>query len=158
VIDVRDLAHWMVVMAESQATGIYNAVGPATATTMASLLKIGREALRSDAAFIWVDDAFLLERGIGLDRGVPGETLPLWLPAREKILAGLFTVDGHRAIAAGLKFRPLAETFRDTAEWLGTRDPACAWRSGLSPEREAELLAAWRQNRVANHAAASRVR
>lgn len=158
VIDGRDLAQWMVAMAEAQATGIYNAAGPAAPITMAGLLKTGRDALGTGADLHWVDDDFLLAHGIGVDRGVPAETLPLWLPAREKILAGLFAVDSRRAIAAGLKFRPLAETFRDTADWLGTRDPARSWRTGLSLEREAALLTAWRQGRMVSHSAAKRVR
>jgi 2'-hydroxyisoflavone reductase len=156
VLDGRDLAEWMVAMAESQATGVYNAAGPATPITMASLLKTGCHALGADAELHWVDDAFLLGQGIDIDRGIPAETLPLWLPAREKVLAGLFAIDCRRAIAAGLKFRPLAETFRDTADWLGTRDPARIWRTGLSLEREAALLAAWRQGRMTDQAAAKR--
>ena len=158
VIDGRDLAHWMVAMAESQATGIYNAAGPAMPITMAGLLKTGRDALGADADLNWVNDDFLLGQGINIDRGMPAETLPLWLPAREKILAGLFAIDSRRAIAAGLKFRPLAETFRDTADWLGTRDPARSWRTGLSLEREAALLAVWRQDQMLGHSAAKRTR
>ncbi len=158
VIDGRDLAQWMVAMAESQATGVYNAAGPAAPITMADLLKTGRAALGADAELHWVDDAFLLKQGVDIDRGMPAETLPLWLPAREKPLSGLFAVDSRRAIAAGLRFRPLAETFRDTADWLGTRDPARQWRTGLSPEREAALLAAWRQGKLADHSAAKRPR
>ena len=152
VIDGRDLAQWMVAMAEAHATGTYNAAGPAKPLTMAGLLKTGRDALGAEADLHWVDDRFLLDQGIDIDRGVPAETLPLWLPAREKQLAGLFTVDSSRAIAAGLRFRPLAETFRDTADWLGTRDPERSWRAGLSLEREAALLAAWRQHRMTNGA------
>jgi 2'-hydroxyisoflavone reductase len=148
----------MVAMAESQATGIYNAAGPAAPITMAGLLKTGRDALGAAADFHWVDDTFLLRQGIGIDRGMPAETLPLWLPAKEKVLAGLFAIDSRRAIAAGLRFRPLAETFRDTADWLGTRDPARTWRTGLSLEREAALLAAWRQDRMTGHSAAKRTR
>ncbi|WP_189048300.1 NAD-dependent epimerase/dehydratase family protein [Aliidongia dinghuensis] len=158
VIDVRDLAHWMIAMAESQATGTYNAAGPATSLTMGDLLKTGRAALGASAELHWVDDAFLVSQGIDIDRGIPAETLPLWLPAREKALAGLFTIDCHRAIAAGLRFRPLAETFRDTADWLGTRDSTRQWRAGLSLEREAALLTAWRQERLTGHSAAKRMR
>ena len=158
VIDGRDLAQWMVAMAESQATGTYNAAGPATPITMARLLKTGCHALGVDADLHWVDDDFLLSHGMDVDRGMPAETLPLWLPAREKVLAGLFAVDSRRAIAAGLKFRPLAETFRDTSDWLGTRDPGRSWRTGLSLEREAALLAAWRQGRMLGPAPAKRAR
>ena len=48
-----------------------------------------------------------------------------------------------RAIAAGLTFRPLAETVRATLDWLATRPADYAWKAGLTPERETETLAAW---------------
>ena len=54
--------------------------------------------------------------------------------------AGFSWVDVSKAVAAGLTFRPLDETVRDTLAWAGTRPPVHAWRAGLSDEREKELL------------------
>ena len=79
----------------------------------------------------WVDDAFLSERGVG-----EWMELPLWIAAAE--WAGLHQVDVSRAVAAGLRFRSIEETMRDTLAHASPVDGA-----GLTPEREAELLAAW---------------
>jgi len=72
--------------------------------------------------------------------------MPLWVP-RE--MAGFDKVNVSKAINAGLKFRPLEDTIRDTLAWeterhakAGENDPQLE-RAGLSPAREAELLAAW---------------
>jgi 2'-hydroxyisoflavone reductase len=78
---------------------------------------------------------------------VPWSEIPLWVPEEEH---GIMAVSSARALAAGLTFRPLAETVRDTLAWQATRSgPAgalqqTALKSGISRERERELLAAWR--------------
>jgi 2'-hydroxyisoflavone reductase len=139
LIDARDLAAWMIRMVESQATGLYNATGPAEALTMGGLLDTGRQALESAAEFDWVEDDFLL----GQDEAV---ALPFWIPASETAQAGLLAMDCRRAIGAGLKFRPLSETYQDMAAWLDTRAPDHACKpTGPTPAREAALLAAWRK-------------
>jgi 2'-hydroxyisoflavone reductase len=140
VIDVRDLAEWTLRMAAGRSTGVFNAVGPALPTTMGEMLDACRAGARSDARFTWVDEAFLLEQGVA-----PWSDLPLWLPETNAESAGMLSVDGGKAIAAGLTFRPLARIARDTLEWARTRPPDHAWRAGISREREAELLAAWRK-------------
>lgn len=50
------------------------------------------------------------------------------------------THNNQRAIAAGLHFRPIAETIRDTLLWDASEG---AHTLGLSREREQELLRAW---------------
>ena len=67
--------------------------------------------------------------------------LPLWLADPE--WAGMQQVDVSRAVAAGLRFRPVADTVRDTAEW-GARRGEHEPEAGLARERERELLEAWR--------------
>jgi 2'-hydroxyisoflavone reductase len=69
--------------------------------------------------------------------------LPLWIPASAGY-PGFFDVGNARAMQSGLRMRPLVETARDTLGWLQTRPPDRPWKAGLAPEREAELLAAWR--------------
>jgi 2'-hydroxyisoflavone reductase len=64
-------------------------------------------------------------------------------------LAGFFSFDNSKALASGLAFRPLAETVRDTLAWDATRSAGQSPRAGISHEREAELLSAWRQRDVA---------
>ncbi len=75
------------------------------------------------------------------EQGVaPFTELPLWVPAED---AGFNTFAIDRALAAGLTFRPVEETVRDTLAWLATRPADHVWRAGLSAEREAELLRLW---------------
>ena len=142
-VDVRDLAEWIVAMAERRHVGVHNVTGPAEPMTMADLLEACRSVSASDAHFTWVDDAFLVAHDV-----TPFSNMPLWLPPE---VAGLLEVDVSKALAASLRCRPLAETIRDTAAWLmvstsataPTFASAIASRSGISRDRERALLAAW---------------
>jgi 2'-hydroxyisoflavone reductase len=55
----------------------------------------------------------------------------------------MLAVDCSRAIAAGLTFRPLAETIEDVLDWDRARAAGVEPAAGLGPEREQELLRAW---------------
>lgn len=134
-IDVRDLAAWTIMMVERKQHGVYNATGPATPLTMAHLLESCRATLQSDAAFTWVTEKFLEAQAVGAF-----VEMPLWVPAA---MAGLEQVDCRKAIAAGLHFRPLAETVLDTLAWHQARPLSHPWRAGLSAERENALLTTW---------------
>jgi len=149
LVDVRDLAAWMIRMVEPHATGLFNATGPAGSLTMGELLETGRQALGGTARFDWVADEFLLAQEDPV-------TLPFWVPT-SSVKAGLLTMDCSRARAAGLKFRPLPETYQDMAAWLDTRPADHAWKTGLTATREAGLLTAWRhRQRAVNPPSASR--
>ena len=125
LVDVRDLAGWMLDMVEAGRSGAFNATSPPRAHTFGSML----DACGA-ADVTWVDDGFLT------GHGVEGwSDLPCWIPSAEIDQAAFQLVDVSRAVDAGLTFRPLAETARDVPEWTG--------KAGLTPEREAELLAAW---------------
>jgi 2'-hydroxyisoflavone reductase len=126
LIDVRDLGDWIVRMAEARRGGVFNATSPPRAHSFASLL----EACGA-ADVVWTDEDFLLEQGVA-----GWSDLPCWMPSAAEEYRCFQLVDVSRALAAGLAFRPLAETARDVPEWTG--------RAGLSPEREAELLTAWK--------------
>ncbi|MBC2931881.1 NAD-dependent epimerase/dehydratase family protein [Nocardioides sp. zg-1228] len=129
VIDVRDLAAWLLVLAESRTTGTYDAVGEPVA--FGDLLSEVAAGVGSPGpSLTWVDSSFLEEQGV-----VPwaGEgSLPLWLPRPE--YAGMLAHDPGPAVAAGLRLRPPSETA-----------PACLDSpvTALTAEREAEVLAAW---------------
>jgi 2'-hydroxyisoflavone reductase len=126
-IDVRDLAEWIVRMAEERRTGVFNAVNEG----------VPWSELLAGAEVTWVDPDFLLEQGVG-----EWMELPLWIA--DPAFAGHARTDVSRAVGAGLTFRPVQQTIRDTAEWDATRgdyEPA----AGLAPEREAELLSEWRE-------------
>lgn len=134
-IDARDLATWTIRMIESGTTGTYNARGPNETLTFGELLASCRTITGSDARFVWVGEQFLLAAGVA-----PYTEMPLWIPNLPE-RAGFYSIDSSRAIAAGLTFRPVAETIRDTIAWDATQPPDAPRPCGLRPERERELLA-----------------
>jgi len=144
LIDGRDLTAFETRCLEQGIGGTFNVVGPhpARPLTMRRYLETCREASGSDATLVWVDDTFLEEQGVGA-----WMDMPCWIPAAGDY-AGFGSRSIDRALAAGLTFRPLADTVRDTLTWYdelpGDRREGVTKRAGLAPEREAEVLAAWR--------------
>jgi 2'-hydroxyisoflavone reductase len=136
VIDARDLAEWILQMAANRATGTFHATGPEYPLTMDEVLVESRRVSGSETTITWIPDGFLEQQQVG-----EWVELPLWIPEREG--PGVGDVNCARAIAAGLTFRPLAETIDATLAWLATRPIDYDWKAGLTPEREAEVLAAW---------------
>jgi 2'-hydroxyisoflavone reductase len=139
VIDVRDLAKWLVGLVERAPAGAYNATGPATPIAMERILEACREVAASDAAFEWIDDDFLLAQGIA-----PWKEMPLWIPESDPDAAPFLSVPIQRAVATGLAFRSIEETIADTLAWDRTRPAGREWKAGLDASREAGLLDAWR--------------
>jgi 2'-hydroxyisoflavone reductase len=137
IIDVRDLASWMLSMIEARESGVFNATGPDYRLSMGRTLETCRAISASDARFTWVADEFLTAAGVA-----PYTEMPLWVPASEGG-NGFSSVDCTAARKAGLTFRPLAETVRDTLEWDASRPDDAPRPAGIAPERERELLAAW---------------
>ncbi len=137
-VDVRDLAGWIVRAVEARTAGVFNATGPDGVGTLGEVLETSRLVSGSGARFTWVGEPFLLEQKVG-----PWMELPLWIPDSDPDAAGFSAFDCGRALEAGLAFRPLVETVRDTLAWAATRPADHAWRAGLPPEREAELLRLW---------------
>ena len=131
-IDARDLTSWIVTLAEQGMAGTFNATGPAERLSMRAFLEDAREALGSEAVLHWLPADFLSEQGVGA-----WGDMPVWIPGNP-----LTYVRIDRALAAGLTFRPLGETVRDTAEWNATR-AVTELRAGITAEREAEVLRAW---------------
>jgi 2'-hydroxyisoflavone reductase len=119
-VDVRDLAAWILDAAERGVTGTYNATNEG----------VSWSELLAGADVTWVADEFLQEHEVG-----PWMELPLWIPDPEWV--GMHSIDVGRAVAAGLRFRPLEETIRG-AVGAPLQDGV-----GLTPEREGDLLAAW---------------
>jgi 2'-hydroxyisoflavone reductase len=147
VVHGRDLADWLVGLAERRVTGTFNATGPERPLEMTEILETARTVSGSDARFIPVAEGFLIERGVE-----PYSDVPLWLALEANPdLAAHFDVDASRAIAAGLRFRQLRETVADTLTWERERGAAPdkdygpeALAAGLDPARERELLTEWR--------------
>ncbi len=138
IIDVRDLAEWIVRMVEEQRSGTYNATGPDYTLTLGEVLETGKTVSGSDARITWVAEDFLQTAGVQ-----PWTEIPLWIPQPDMI--GFARISTAQAQAAGLTFRPLATTMRDTLDWSRTRPTNGEQRAGLHPAREIELLQMWSQ-------------
>ncbi len=143
VIDVRDLASWMIELLEQGAGGVFNAIGPAGGAAplgwpelIAACQRAAQAAGSTPADAIRVSEDLLVREKVA-----PWTELPLWLPASDPGFAGFMSVDIGRAAAHGLHTRPIADTVRDVlAEGLPPADDRR--RAGkLTPEREAALLA-----------------
>jgi 2'-hydroxyisoflavone reductase len=140
IVDVRDLGRFLVHLLEQEATGTYNAVGPKSPMSMAEMLYGIRAITSSEVKFTWVAEDFLREHEVG-----GWMEMPVWVYASEAT-RGFMDWDCSKAIAAGLDFRPLADTARDTLTWWNGRpDADRVLRTGLSPEKEAAILAAWKE-------------
>lgn len=134
-IDARDLATWVLGLAEAQARGIYIATGPQERITMGDLLDACQRTARVESQMVKVEEAVLLQAGV-----TPWTELPLWIPSTMRNFAGIMRLDRSKAVAAGLTCRRIEDTIADTIAWDKTRDPALPREAGLSMEREAELL------------------
>lgn len=137
-IDVRDLAEWTIRMAGEHQHGIYNATGPSQQITMGQLLETMHQVSGGEARFEWVAETFLLEKQVE-----PWSQIPLWVPEIDEQNGGFTQVDTRKALEAGLTFRPVSATVRDTLGWLNTRPDGQAWKAGLDGELEEELLRMW---------------
>jgi 2'-hydroxyisoflavone reductase len=135
LIDARDLVRFIVSLAENDVSGVFNATGPESRLSMAELLYGIRAVTSGPVEFTWVPAEFLEAQGVA-----PWGDMPCWIPAHP-----VMNVRLERALAAGLTFRPLAETVRDTLAWHASQpeERRSNIRAGLSSEREAEVLAAW---------------
>jgi len=137
LIDARDLAAWMLDMAERGGSGAYNAIAQPGSATWGELLELAREVTGGRAELRWIAPEVVEARV-----EEPWEALPLWpIPS----LPGLYAMSAQRAARAGLALRPLAETVADTWAWLAAGGELDDWRrelrvAGLSAEAERALL------------------
>jgi 2'-hydroxyisoflavone reductase len=135
VVDARDLAAFMLGLLERDVRGTFDVVSPGGALTLGDVLEACMATGGDDARLVWVDEAFLLERGVE-----PWTELPLWTPGED--MAGFQRSDVSRALAAGLTIRPIAETVADTLRWAQETNPDPG--PSMTREREAALLSEWR--------------
>ena len=134
-IDARDLAAWMIDLLEQGQYGTFNASGPAAPLTFGAFLEGCRQALVAPAEFVWPDESFLDRHAV-----MPWTELPLYAGEDGR---GLNQISLSRALSAGLRLRPLGNTCADTARWAGGSPLPVG--IGLTAEREAQLLRAWRE-------------
>lgn len=158
-IDCRDLGAWLVTCAEKHVTGVFNAAGPVPGITIGDLINTCKAQSKSNANLIWASASFLEEQKVSA-----WADMPVWVPPDSES-GGMTTSRCDKAVAAGLKFRPAADTVRDVLEWwpkeVARRDrvgkelvaqaekdgkpapklpPAEKLRAGISPEREADVI------------------
>ncbi len=138
-IDARDLATWTLKATVAGTTGTFNATGPDYALSFGAVLETSRRVLNLRAELVWVENDFLLERGVEA-----GDLMP-WHPVEAMLgWEGFYELDSSRAVKNGLTFRPLEATLRDTFAWDRTRNDE-PLKAGLTAEREAALLGAWQE-------------
>jgi 2'-hydroxyisoflavone reductase len=110
IIDVRDLADWIVHCLEENIVGVYNVTGPAKPLSMKQMVEDVRTGTASQVEFVWIDNHFLDSHG------VQDGQFPLYAPP-DGATAGLNRCNCSRALAQGLVFRPLPETARACLDW-----------------------------------------
>jgi 2'-hydroxyisoflavone reductase len=133
VVDARDLARFVVLLAHGQAGGTFHVVSPAPPFSFEDLLTtVLNEVGPPGTKLVWVPPEVLAREG------VTGAELPLWAGVGP---GGALAADPARAIAAGLRARPLAQTVRDVHEQALTEPLAGGAQVGLAPGRERGLLA-----------------
>ncbi|MYC90056.1 MAG: NAD-dependent epimerase/dehydratase family protein, partial [Gemmatimonadetes bacterium] len=135
-IDVRDLAEFMILALERDIGGTFNTAGPALdATSMAEFLYGVRAITSAQLGFTWVDEQFLIDREARFQ---------LWYPPDNGPLRGISRVRSHKAVAAGLKFRPLAVTALDTLDWFKTQSEERRNQLQLNLDRDRQILEEWK--------------
>lgn len=163
-IDVRDLAEFLVTLAEHGTAGVFNACGPAQPGRFGDVIKACAARAKSPCTVTWIPAEFLAKEGLGGEDGA----FPIW-NAPVGAYAGFHTWSNDRAEQAGLRFRSLDDTLDGILEWWPTeierrrrvtaqmledakkrnqpapqtQDPE-AWRAGPSAAQEAEILAKWK--------------
>jgi 2'-hydroxyisoflavone reductase len=135
-IDVRDLGAWLVLVAEQTTTGTFNATGPADRLAWGDVVHACSTATKSAHSLTWVPAGWVRREAR------PG--FPIWAPY-EGSTRGFHRWSNARAIRAGLKFRPFAQTVADTLSWYKSQPEGGRTKlAGPTPEKEAELLAKWK--------------
>lgn len=164
IIDVRDLAEFLITLAENNTAGVFNAVGPGKPARWGDVLDACVAAAATKPTLTWVNQEFLQSNG------VPAGSLPIWIPPAGEF-AGFHRWSNERAKAAGLKFRSTEAITKDTLAWwpaeverrtkataaiieeakaAGKEPPALPdpskLKAGISPEQEAKVLSLWRDS------------
>jgi nucleoside-diphosphate-sugar epimerase len=147
-VDARDLARLALDAGAAGRSGPVDTVSPVGGATMGELLRACVDVTGADARLVWMTPEFVLGREIE-----PWGELPVWMPPDDVEMYALHTGDVSRALEWGLRIRPLHETVADTWDWVRSVDASGAVPEprpgiGLDPAKEAEALAAWREQRT----------
>ncbi|MGH3734406.1 MAG: NAD-dependent epimerase/dehydratase family protein [Micromonosporaceae bacterium] len=137
LVDVRDLATWILDAPAASLTGSFDAIG--APLPFGRFLERVAAGLGVNPELTWVDQEFLTAQQV--EPWMGERSIPLWLPLPE--YAGFMTRDTSPALAAGLACRDLADSARDTLEWERADGRERPVKAGLTPAQEAELLTAF---------------
>ena len=138
MIDARNLSNWIFRMIKNWEFGTYNATSFPYELTFGKMLGEIKRASKSDAAFTWVGEKFLLENNVK-----PWSDMPFYLPESDENTRNFMTMNVDKALAKGLEFRSLNETIIDVLNWREKQD--FEMKAGISTEREKELLEKWHE-------------
>lgn len=133
IIDVRDLAAWILEAAGLRITGTLNAVG--SVVPFEDYVDEAKRLAGYGGRTLTVPEDWLVARGIAYWAGK--DSLPLWLPPGHD---GFASRSNDAAVAAGLTLRPWQETLRDTLYDERRRGLDRERKAGLSAETEKRLL------------------
>ena len=145
IVDVKDVARFLVLAVERQLSGAYNVVGPAT--PFREFTRQCNAVMRSSATYTWIPQDFLHAQGLDpapWDSPTKPSYLgffPFWHPEPDR--RGFYQVSNARAMAAGWHLRPFEETALDYLWTIDSAQPPVAWTDELAPEVEARVLAEW---------------
>lgn len=135
VVDVRDLAAWLVLAAEHRLGGAFNACGDPI--PLAEHLATARQVAGHEGPLVPAADEWLIAHDVAQWMGP--RSLPLWLADPD--WAGFTSHRNDAAVAAGLRFRPLDRTLADALAWERRRPADLPRQAGLSDDDERALLA-----------------
>lgn len=135
IIHAADQARWILHMLERDQMGYFNVTSDNGTYTLRDVIEASVEVTGASVNPVYVSSEFLLEQGVG-----PWMELPLWLPEEH---INTSRVSARKAVDSGMELMPLPEVVRSTLDWFNN-EPARDWPAGLSPEKEAALLAAVR--------------
>lgn len=131
VIDVRDLAHWIVKAAESEVTGIVHGAGEPT--TVGELIRLSAEVAGFAGEQVLAGADWLREHDV--EEWMGPRSLPLWLPATHH---GMGLMDDTSSLEHGLERRPYVDMLRDTLDfekaqvWIEPAEPASRAKTSSS--------------------------
>ena len=139
IIDVRDLGAWLITLVEQNTIGAFNAAGPKDRLAWGDLIQACRKATKTEHSVTWVDGVWVRKKA--------DEYFPIWAPYSGET-RGFHMWKNTRAVKAGLKSRPYSETVADTLKWYKSQPENGRTKlAGPAPEKEAQLLAAWKKSR-----------
>ena len=106
-IDARDLCHWLIALAEGDVSGIFNAAGPASPMNHEQVMYGFRAFSAAPAKLHWPSRELVDE----LNFNAPW----FWRGNQSR------HIDAGASVAAGMTYRSLAETIKDTHEWWASQ-------------------------------------